>query len=360
MAIVHADNFSIYGTTYALMLNGIYAQVVTTTPSGQQPLRNDPDGVSGGKVFIPGYGAGSGFARFVLPTLDNTVGACFRIWMSSLPTKTTGAGRAAPSFWFQDAAIGTLFRLYVTETGRIRVEGIGAQSYETVNPVLTANGWYHIEFKAFMDATVGSLEVRVEGQTVLLQENINTGAFPAYQVSIGTEASGAGINAFAYFKDLVVWNGAGTQNNDFLGSVIVHNLTPTSDIALNWTPSTGTDGYSILDNIPPNDGQYIFAEDSPLPDGYVATLSDLPPEVTSIKALITYVRAAKSDGGDGSLQTGLISDPDGTPATALGLDRPITVAQTYWRDIFEVDPATTAPWLPDAVNDVQLQIDRTT
>ncbi len=70
---------------------------------------------------------------------------------------------------------------------------------------------------------------------------------------------------------------------------------------------------------------------------------------------MTVVRAGKFDGGDGTLQNGLISAA--TPVN--GSDRPITVSQTYWRDIFEEDPATVAPWLPAAVNLVQMQINRT-
>jgi hypothetical protein len=139
--------------------------------------------------------------------------------------------------------------------------------------------------------------------------------------------------------------------------VLVKDLIPTADVNTNWN-TTGPNRFSILDNRPPNDAAFITAINPP-PAAYVAELSNLPADVTSIRGLMTFVRAAKTDGGDGSLQIGLISDPLGVPATALGANRPITVAQTYWRDVFEQDPKTLAPWTPAAVDLVRLQINRT-
>jgi hypothetical protein len=89
-------------------------------------------------------------------------------------------------------------------------------------------------------------------------------------------------------------------------------------------------------------------------------MTSLTGDITSIKCVMTMVRAAKTDGGDGSLQNGLISHPSAGPVTGLGQDRPITTAQTYWRDVFELDPKTAAPWLPSSVNQAHLQINRTT
>jgi hypothetical protein len=222
----------------------------------------------------------------------------------------------------------------------------------TTSPVITANGWYHLE--AILDVDTDTFELRVEGIPVLTANSlaiVNTIA----QVAIGTRTTGTGAGRSYYVKDFVVYDGAGSYNNDFIGSVIVYNLTPTSDVQLNWTPSVGSNGYSILDNIPPVDTTFITAPNPP-PAPYICTLSDLPPDVTSVKALMTFVRAAKTDGGDASLQVSLISDS----STGNGADRPITVAQTYWRDVQEIDPATSSPWLPSAVNAVEMELDRTT
>jgi hypothetical protein len=350
--ITHMDNWSMYGGVGARLLDGVYAQ------SLRCDLLADPDGISAGWAARLGS-TGSGLLRHVLPENVTISGQAMRVWLVALPSSSSM--HPAPICW-KDAGNNFLYSVTVTTTGRLEVRTGGPTGtilMTTTNPVITADGWYHFEGKLEVDAAAGSIEVRVEGITVIDLSGINTGVTAVSQVEINNIATGTGADVLMYIKDFVVWNGDGTHNTDFLGSVIVAGLVPTADVDLNWTPSTGAVGFSILDNRPPIDTQYIGAPNPP-PPAYVCELSDLPPDVTSVKAIMTMVRAAKTDGGDASLQIGVISDPDGSPATALGEDRPITVAQTYWRDVFEEDPVTSAPWLPDAVDAAELQIDRTT
>lgn len=355
MSLVHADNYSIYGTSTAFMLNGIYAQASGMT------LAVDPDGISGGHVAsITGAGQNNETQglRFVLPSNQNKVGQCQRIW---LPALQAGTIPCAVFVQFRDVSNNALVTITADTTGRLRAHAGDSQSaviLSTTNPVITANGWYHLE--TVVNNSANTVEVRVEGITVL--SGTITIASDISQIFYGTRTSITSATYQWYMKDNVVWNGSGSFNNDFLGSVLVANLMTTADIDLNWTPSTGSTGWNILDNIPPVDATYLSApyNAGAYEDPYVGELSDLPVETTSVKGLISFVRAAKSDGGDGTLQVGLISDPAGTPATVLGADRAITVAQTYWRDVFEVDPKTSALWLPAAVNLAQIQLDRTT
>lgn len=352
MALVHADNFSIYGTTVSLLTNGIYAEV----SSDDVTLVNDPDGISSGKVIHidGGYGGGGAYAlvRYVLPTIQATVGIGLRIWMDSLPPDTT---RKLCFMQWRDVSNVPRFSVTTDTTGRLQLRSgnfDGTVLVTTTNPVISANGWYHLEGAAYINAS-GTIEVRVEGIPVIEYTGDTSGNNIA-QIAICNDPTSSSVSTPFYFKDLVVWDGSGTENNDFLGSVLVVTLLPVSDVSLNWTPSTGSTGYEILDNIPPNDGVYLTAP-NPAPAAYVCDLSDLPEDVTSVKAVMTIVRAAKTDGGDASLQNSVISGiTDGA-----GLDRPITIAQTYWRDIFETDPSTLAPWTPSAVNDMQMKMNRT-
>lgn len=345
--IEHMDNFSIYGTNKALLLNGVYAEATQTGTDLE--IESDPDGISTGNAMLFHVAqTGTPVLRYALQTLDNIVGWAGRVWMNNLPD----ADNKRPDvITFRDASNNQYLSLRIETTGRMSIYGDGG-THTTPNPVVSANGWYHVEVK-YNVSGVGHIEVRIEGVTVIDADLAYAGHGQTYQLSTyytGTNQTGPNM----YIKDYVIWNGAGTHNNDFLGSVLVVNLKPTSDVALNWTPSTGANGYSILDNVPPDDAQYLTAPNPP-PSPYVCGMSDLPPEVTSVKGIMTFVRAAKTDGGDASLQVGVIS----AAVTALGANRPITVAQTYWRDVFEVDPATTASWLPAAVNAASMQMNRT-
>lgn len=353
MALKHADNFNIYGsgaTGTSNMVDGVYADAEGTPTT-------DPDGISTTLCLNLTTGSGNTRIPFRYVLQDgavNTCGMAWRMWHSSLPNSGD-----QDQFRMLDGSNNEIARLSFTSTGAVAVYLAGGTSYVSTVPVITAAGWYHIEWKyTYAGVNLASFEVRIEGITVLAQTNVtNTGKGQIYQVG---GLVGAISHFFvSYMKDLVVWDGTGTNNNDFLGSVLVTNLTPTADVSLNWTPNTGTTGYEILDNIPPNDAQYIDAANPP-PAAYVGEMSNLPADVTSVKGLITFVRAAKTDGGDGSLQVSLISDPSGMPATIDGANRPITVAQTYWRDVFEVDPKTSAAWLPSAVDAARIKINRTT
>lgn len=353
--LLHADNFTIYGGDESLMLNGIYAE------NGGCTLVTDPDGISGGMVLRPGW---NGFNtntnwRYVLQTGATTkAGVALRWWNSTLPPSNN---LKAQVIQFRDGANNVLLALGALSTGQLEVQSLdnagNPTNYDTLVPVITAQGWYHIEILAtHTGGMVYHVEVRVEGVNVLTVDTAATRAadiaqIAAYHVQIGGDVQEN------FIKDLVIYNGSGTENNDFLGSVLVSNLNPLTDVALNWGLTGGATGHDILSNIPPNDAAFIYALHIPPPAGpYVGTLSDLPVDTSSVKGVITFVRAAKSDGGDGSLQVGVISNG----VTGLGSDRPITVAQTYWRDVFELDPDTGAPWLPAAVNATEIQINRTT
>lgn len=368
MALIHADNFSIYGANRDLLVNGIYAD------RDNYGLVADPDGVSPGRVLrtqVSPLVNGSSAMRYVLPGNRVTVGVAQRIWLPYLPQYL---GQAS-FIEFRDAANNPLVCVCPTPTGRLSIR-TGINMYggnfgnsvtlgETAAPVITPTGWYHMEVKVTQGgAGASSIEVRIEGATVFSASDLtfrNTNQIAQVAFSANTQGNNM---PDVYVKDFVVWDTLGSRNNDWMGSVLVTDLDVTSDVALNWTPSVGSNGYSILDNVPPNDSQYISAPYSPTepnyPDAYVGEMSDLPIETTSVRGIITYVRAAKSDGGDGSLQVSVISNPeDGSPAEGLGADRPITVAQTYWRDIYETDPATSGQWTPGAVNRIQLKINRT-
>lgn len=355
MAIVHADNFNIYGTNAALLLNGVYGYA-----NGVQ-LAADPYGTPNKVLYLPPVYGGAGNAailRYILKTNSTTVGTCLRLWLTTLPTEED----IAQGWAIKDSVGNYIASVRVTQTGRLRVyknDLYGTVLAETAAPAISANGWWHIETKFVINGASSSIDLYVEGINVLSVTGVDLGIVPASMVQLINDPNGVSYSIDMYCKDWVIWDNSTAYNNDVLGTVLVANLPLTQDVALNWTPSTGTTGYSILDNVPPNDSQYISAAYPGTPPAYVGDFANVPADISSVRALVTYVRAAKVDGGDGSLQTGIISSPSDTPATSLGVNRPITATPTYWLDVFQTDPKTSAPWIPSAVNTAQLSINRT-
>lgn len=360
MSLEWMDNFSVYGVgagpsaAVGRMLDGPYAEVGTRGASSTA-LVEDPDPLVTTTVVYLGVDNGFQGLRRVLSSTQTTVGIAQRFWLTRIPTSTFVRPIVYQS---RDVNNVPLTTVQVTPTGALEVrrgDHTGTVIGTTTGPVLVTNAWQHIECKILHSATAGTVEVRVEGVTVLnlTGQNTSSGGLGCAQVAVHVVGGGGGDQC--YVKDFVVWNGGGSSNNNFLGAVIVVGLLPASDEALNWTPVGAANGWSILDNAPPVDTDYIEAGTGPIPAAYAATLTDLPPNVTSVRGVMTLVRARKTDGGDGNIQVSALSGA----SAATGANRPITSAFTYWSDIFEQDPATAAAWTPSGVNGMRMRINRT-
>lgn len=364
MAVVHMDDFAGYGTEVDLLTAGVYAGLFATSigePDDHYSFPMDPDGISGKRVLLC-HNTGQnvdGLVRKVLPSPVTTIGMSARVWFNLLPT----GGWNYPLVLLA-GGVSHLFSLTVGGTGTLQIRSgdpTGTILYESTGPAITAQGWWHIEWKTVISETVGSFEVRVEGIPVpgLVQQNINTGTTAVQQAAFGQRGEGGGFGFPHYQKDFVVWTAEGDGPTDFIGTAILHRHSIASDAALNWTAVGGADGAAILNNNPPDPNQYIYAEDDPIPAAYRGKISPLPEDIVSIKAVQLRVMAAKNDGGDASLQNGLIADPEGTADQWNGAERPLTIAQLFWDDYNHLNPKTGAAWLPSELDEVEVYINRT-
>lgn len=348
MAIEHADSFDVYGTDASLLTDGVYAEASLGFGGGPG---TDPDGLSTQKALFMNGGP----LRYALQTPTNVVGMARRVWLPHLPSN-----HEAEPILFYWSTINNVPAAYVKvhTNGALKLEVVGGLTYTTNVPVITAEAWWHVECRAaFSSVGSGSFELRVEGITVLDEDTIDYSVDVVHQCLVGTEVSPSGAVTEQWMKDLVIWNDLGTDNTDFLGPVRVINLMPDADDDLGgWTPSTGAQGYPILDNNPPLNTQYMVGTPAAVDDPMAFGLTNLPDDITAVKGVLTFVRARKIDGGYGALQTSMIGTGD---AESPGADRPITAGYVYWRDVHERDPGTDAPWTRVAVNASKIKIDRT-
>ena len=353
MTVEHMDNFSLYGNGgQAYLTDGVYVEA-----AGGLFLAADPVVALTGTVV----GMGGNIAqtlRYVLGGSRTKVGMAGRFYVPTLPESVL---RIPTPFDFRNASNGTLLTLQVYPNGSLVVrasqdEG-GAALAQSGPLAITANGWWHIEMWVTWNVAGATVEVRVEGVPVIGPVVLGTvTAAGCDQVAVVSRRTSITTTApTMYTKDLIIANGLGSFNNSFMGSCSVYSLIPDGDISANWAVTGAATHYGAVNESPPNDDtSYIYAV-TPAPAADVMSLGNLPVDVTSVKALMTVQRSKKSDGGDGNVQVGLKSGA----STALGADRPITVAYTYFRDVIETDPATAAQWTPGAVNAAQLQLNRT-
>lgn len=378
MAILWADNFKNYGTNISRMLDGIYAEASTTT--NRVILGADPDPNATGNVVSLNRTISQSSYPFTSASIlrklygasATTAGVSFRYYTPVLPNLNSVV---ACGVSFTDAGNIAQVSIRLRPNGALEVTR-GSFNLGTISPspggtpgvilgetaagVILPSSWNHIEIKTVISDTVGSVEIRVNGITVLNLTNQDTLAsgtsgdiqqirLAACYVTGGNEPT----NPRCYYKDLILWDNSGSVNNDFIGAASVYTLTPNSDDSFNWTPSTGSTGFNLIDEESPDDADYISAGDPP-PAASTFGLTNLPPDIVSVKALIPVTRSRKIDGGDGNLQTGL----KGT-LVDLGADYPITTAFTYRWDVSELSPDTGVPWTPVEVDAVKLQVNRT-
>lgn len=356
MALIWADDFKSFGDDEGAMSDGVYGEAVSMT------LAADPDPLASGNV-VRHSTLGNGM-RFVYPSSVTTAGYAGRFWFATLPTSVL------PSIiQFRNASNAAQVTIEVTTTGAIQARRGFATTgtvLGTSEPVITANAWNHVEVKVLVSDTVGTVHVQVNGLEVLAltgQDTLDSGSAEISQIfhastRIDSAITASGANDATgltiYRKDAVYWNDSGTVNNDFFGPVSVIRLAVLADDTFTWAASTGTTGYNLIDETGPDDADYVEADSTP-PAASVFTLEDLPTDVTSVRGLVSLVRAKNTDGGDGKLQVSLVSNG----SDALGTDRQLTTAETYYRDVSELSPDTGVAWTPAEVDAAKIKIDRT-
>jgi hypothetical protein len=361
MAIVHMDDFAGYGSTdAAIMTSNIYAGLASTSIGrGSLTFPLDPEGSGKRVLYLGNSGQNAGtLIRKVIPTSKSVVGTSMRVYFAELPFQ----GWNYP-FTLMGGGMTYLYTLTVDALGKLQIRSgsySGTVLYTSEGPVISAQGWWHIEWKAVLHATAGSFEVRVEGAPVpgLVLSGINTGSTLCQQVGTGQKGESGGYGFAHYIKDWTIWDDSGAEGNNFIGPAIMHRHTLTADANGNWDKVGDATGTGILNTRPYDSAKYLVAGNNPIPGVYRASISPLPANVTAVKGVMVRYMAAKNDGGEATVRGGIVADPDGAPAVWEGNTRPLTVAPLFWTEFNHLNPKTGAPWTPAELNAAQLQLNR--
>lgn len=368
MALIFCDGFDHYGVDETNMLDGVYAELrtgfgsaapaalVTTNPrTGTHNLRwTDHASETNSRVV-----------RRVLGGAKTTVGLAVAAYLNALPS----ANDIYVLYDFRDTANVVQVSIIVQSTGIIAAfrgdRQTGTQIGTTATPAVTADAYQHIETMVTFDSTVGEVEVRVNGVTVLSLTGVDTTASANQECSqIGltcgpnnTTLSLTDPNVTTDIDDCFCYDDTGSFNNTFIGDRRVLTLFPNADTAIaDWTPLSGS-GFSNIDEADPDDDtSYITAAAGASPAlASEFDLDDLPVGVASISAVVVVNRMRKTTAGVANVQASLVSGA----SEAAGTDRALTEAYTYYQDVIEADPDTAAPFTPAAVDSVKLKVERT-
>lgn len=215
---------------------------------------------------------------------------------------------------------------------------------------ITSGAYYYLELRAIIHSSTGSVQLRVNGQTLLSLSNVNTqatGNAYASELQLGTSRDGVDFSGtpglMADYDDLYVLDGTGTApHNALLGDCRVVCLRPVAPDLSEFTPTTAPN-WACVDEIPPTSTDYNQATTVGQRDRfqYEALPALVNPVVYGVQMSLyctnpdtgpRLVAAHVSSGG---------TEQDGVAQALPG-------AYNYLQDRFPRDPAG-ALWTPTSV-----------
>jgi hypothetical protein len=222
-----------------------------------------------------------------------------------------------------------------------------------------ANGWHHHQIKVKLsNAGAGVLEMRLDGgvTTVIsatgLTNSAHSGAVDGLQLGNPSTST----NGLIWFDDVYVLDTVdatstqGRPNDTYLGDLSVKVLYPSSDGDVDqWTPSTGTAHWSLVDETTPNSTDYVSSSTTGQQDLY--GLQDLPATATTVYGVQLGLVAAKSDAGAAAIKTLIKENSVATVgSTAMTLS---TSYALYLGGLRTLRPSDGTPWTVTDVNGLQ-------
>jgi hypothetical protein len=196
-------------------------------------------------------------------------------------------------------------------------------------------------------------EIVIDKANQLLQLYINNGkdievALPATAINLSTFActwSGTAAET-KKIDDIFVVDSSTGKYVDRVGPIAIQCRLPTSDVDKEWSPSTGTDHWDLVNNQPPDETQYIQSNTSGAEDSFLS--NDGLPSGAQVIAVGLVVLNKKSD--IDARQLGMVVGRKGQPQKQV-LDTNLTTTPKYSYAVFESAPGDAA-WTDETVTSI--------
>jgi len=231
-----------------------------------------------------------------------------------------------------------------------RVVNSAGTTLATGTTSIVLGQWVYIELKVTVSATVGTVEVRLNGASTAecSATNVNTGASNIDTILISA------LNAQTFYDDIYICDTSGSApTNDFLGDCRIETLRGTAEGANTaWTANTGTKVSRVNDTSSyDSDTGYIYS--STPGDRETFTNGSLATTTGTVYAVQTNV-VARKDGAAARTIAPVIRKSgvnyDGTTTAALGASY-VDYMQLYDRQ----DPAGV-DWSIATVNAMEVGV----
>lgn len=255
---------------------------------------------------------------------------------------------AASNFEFLRFSDGgtTQIAIYRLTSGALQVyNGSFTVLGATAGGVLADSIAHYVEVKIKFHGSTGTVDIRIDGVSVLSLTGKNTiGSANAYANLVTLFGAATFVNC--YYDDFYICDALGSTNNNFLGDVRIDTIYPTSDGNYSqFTPSTGSTHYTLVDETAPNTTDYNDGAAVGDRDSYgMGNLSALASQ--TVYGVQVNAAIVKDDAGAKSVATFVRSgSTNGDGASAA-----LSTSQVYVSQVFETDPNGSIAWTESSVN----------
>jgi len=172
---------------------------------------------------------------------------------------------------FSSNANGQIFQFWdgASEQGALELQTSGLWKYYRRNNSTTALGtssgiaittatWFYVELKVTFHSSAGTVDIWVNGTSVLSLTGQNTSNSGNAQATTVVWEGSLGGSDHTTFDDIYVLDTTGSLNNAVLGAQVVKMIVPASDAGTNaYTPDSGTNHWDRLTENPQDTTTYL-------------------------------------------------------------------------------------------------------
>lgn len=217
-------------------------------------------------------------------------------------------------------------------------------------PIALVQGvWRYYEFKVTIDDTLGAIEVRRDGVTIINVSGVDTrnnsnATNDVHTIRFGQNAN----NSYGSLDDVYVLKQDGVGEVDFLGEVEVEHLRPSGNgtySQLVGSDADSVDNYLLVDDgTGVNDGDYVGSSVDGEKDTYV--FDDLLRTNPIVIGMQYSYRVQKDDTDPKSIRS--VIRTGGTDYT--GADFALPSSYIWNQEMYENNPNTGVPWTGSELN----------
>jgi len=241
----------------------------------------------------------------------------------------------------------------ITSGGEIVVERRGSELGRSTTAGLSTETWYYIEIKIFLDNSAGTVDVKVDENSVLSLTSKDTlqGALADVAAVRFYGTTDATYN-FTY-DDIYICDDAGSVNNNFLGVCMVSGIFPNSaGDETDFTPSAGSN-YECVDEVV-SDDDTSYVESSTSTDRDLYNYESMPGSLGDILGVQINTTVRETDVNIFTLKQPCKS----STTVSAGSAEPVgSTTYTHRERILEQDPHTSAAWIEAGVNAAQFGVE---